>query len=73
MMRSQRAAHGVEVNRDAGSHDDRLSMKISQTAGRPVDDENADKDDHGGYHAALWAVIAARHPGRAHRIALNDW
>ena len=72
MMRSQRAAHGVEVNRDAGGHNDRLRMKISQVTGSTIDDEHADEQNDRGDRAGFGAVVAAGHPQGTHRIALND-
>ena len=72
-MRSQGTAHRVEINGNAGSHNDWLSMKISQTARRSDDNEDADKNYDGSYHTAFGAVIAAGHPDRTYRITLNDW
>ena len=62
MMRSQGAAHGVKVNRDAGCHNDRLGMKISQVTGGAIDDEHADEQNDRGYGAGFGAVVAAGHP-----------
>ena len=62
MMRSQSAAHGVKVNRDAGGDNDRLGMKISQVTGGAIDDEHADQQNESGYRASLGSVVAAGHP-----------
>ena len=62
MMRSQRAAHGVEVDRDAGGHNDRLRMEIGKVTGGAIDDENADQQNDRGYRAGLGSIVAAGHP-----------
>jgi len=72
-MRSERAAHGVEVNRDAGGHDNRLGMNIGQGPGGAVDDEHSNQKSDSRYRAGLGSIVATGHPCGAHRIALNDW
>ena len=53
VMRSELAAHGVEVNRNAGGHNDRLRMKIGKVTGGAIDDENADQQNDRSYRASL--------------------
>ena len=70
-MRSQGAAHRVQVNRDTGRYDDRLGVKKGQLTGGPVDNEDTDQDDDGGNSAGFRAVVSAGHPNRTHGIALD--
>src|ERR1700733_6126756 len=56
MMRSERAAHSVEVNRDACGHDDWLGMKIGQGPGGAVDDEHSYQKHNNRYRAGLRSI-----------------
>ena len=71
-MRGERAAHGVEVNRDAGGHNHRLGMEIGQGPGGAIEDDHSYQKNDSGYRAGLGSIVAAGHPRGSHRIALND-
>lgn len=72
MMWGESAAHRVEVHGDTRGHNDRLRVEIGQIAGSSVNDKDADKQDDSRHCTGFRAVVAAGHPGWAHRIALNN-
>ena len=71
-MRSKGAAHGVEVDGHARRDNDRLRVQVRIPAGRPVDDEDADKEDDGSHHAGLRTIFTSCYPGRTDGVALNN-
>ena len=62
MMRSQGAAHGVKINRDARGDNHWLRMKISQVTGGAIRDKHADQQNDRGDGTGLGTIVAAGHP-----------